>query len=70
MAFEKLTASESNPINPSEEAEAQHEKIPSMAVFLTIKFLNKEIPATFLCIIVLTTYLEILFVICNVFDIF
>ena len=47
MAFEKLTASESNPINPSEEAEAQPEKIPSMAVFLTIKFLNNEIPETF-----------------------
>ena len=28
VAFEKLTASESNPINPSEEAEAQPEKIP------------------------------------------
>ena len=79
VAFEKLTASESNPISLSEEAQVQPEKMRSMTVFLTIKFLNKEIPETFvlgwggepfLCIIVLTTYLEILFVICNVFDIF
>ena len=36
-----------NPFDRYEEAETQPEKIPSMGVFLTIKFLNKEIPETF-----------------------